>query len=115
LVGREQYVPEQGDIVWLKSVSYVVGRKKAGRRMALVVSPRAYNERVGLALFCPIISSVKGYPFEVGLGSKGKAKRVILSDQVKSLDWRARKVQKFDRVSEETMLEVVAKIGTLVG
>ena len=83
--------------------------------MALVVSPRAYNERVGMALFCPIISNVKGYPFEVGLRSKGKAKRVILSDQVKSLDWRARKVQKFDRVSEEIMREVAAKITTLVG
>lgn len=80
-----------------------------------MVSPKSYNAKVGLALFCPITSNVKGYPFEVVLGKGGKAEGAILSDQIKSLDWRVRQAKKFDQVSSETMFEVLAKIGALVG
>jgi len=114
LVAPGNYVPQRGDIVWLQFAPQA-GHEQAGRRPALVVSPGSYNGRVGLALFCPITSQVKGYPFEVALGQESKAEGVVLSDQVKSLDWRARQAQKFDRVSEEIMREVAAKIGTLVG
>lgn len=109
-----RYVPARGDIVWLRFDPHA-GHEQAGRRPALVISPRAYNGRVGLALFCPLTTSVKGYPFEVpvriGAGEDG----AILADQVKSLDWRARGARKFDEVSDETLAEVLGKIGTLVG
>ena len=114
MVTPSSYVPQRGDIVWLQFAPQA-GHEQAGRRPALVVSPGSYNSRVGLALFCPITSQVKGYPFEVELGPEGKVEGVVLSDQVKSLDWRARQAQKFDHVPETVMLEVVAKIGTLVG
>ena len=114
MVPPGSYVPQRGDIVWLQFAPQA-GHEQAGRRPTLVVSPGSYYGRVGLALFCPITSQVKGYPFEVELGPGGKAEGVVLSDQVKSLDWRARQVQKFDRVSEKVMREVVAKIRTLVG
>jgi len=114
LVGPGSYVPQRGDIVWLHFAPQA-GHEQAGRQPALVVSPGSYNGRVGLALFCPITSQVKGYPFEVELDPGGKIVGVVLSDQVKSLDWRARQAQKFDKVSEEIMLEVAAKIRTLVG
>ncbi len=107
-------MPERGDIVWLQFTPQV-GHEQAGHRPALVISPRSYNGRVGLALFCPVTSNVKGYPFEVELTPGGKAKGAILSDQLKSLDWRARRAKKFDEVSEEIMIEVLAKIGALVG
>jgi mRNA interferase MazF len=78
------------------------------------VSPRAYNRKVGLALFCPVTSRVKGYPFEVPLPRGGKARGAVLSDQLKSLDWRARKADRFDIASEEVVREVTAKILALV-
>jgi len=62
------YVPERGDLVWLQ-FNPQAGHEQAGHRPALVVSPRSYNRRVGLALFCPVTSQVKGYPFEVILPS----------------------------------------------
>ena len=107
------YVPDRGDIVWLR-FDPQAGHEQAGRRPAFVVSPRAYNRKVGLALFCPITSRVKGYPFEVPLTQEGKARGAILSDQLKSLDWRARKAARFDHASEEVVLEVTARLLALV-
>ena len=90
MVKRKGFIPDRGQIVWI-DFDPQSGHEQSGRRPALVVSPADYNEKVGLSLLCPITSQVKGYPFEVeipkGLGVSG----VILSDQVKSLDWRARK------------------------
>jgi mRNA interferase MazF len=107
------YVPDRGDIVWLQ-FDPQAGHEQAGHRPAFVVSPRSYNTKVGLALFCPITSRVKGYPFEVPLPTDGKARGAILSDQLKSLDWRARNAARFDRASEDVVLEVTARILALV-
>ena len=101
------YVPDRGDIVWLHFDPRV-------GLPAFVVSPRAYNRRVGLALFCPLTSRVKGYPFEVPLPDGGRAQGAILSDQLKSLDWRARTAVRFDRASADTIAEVTARIAVLV-
>jgi mRNA interferase MazF len=108
------YVPDRGDIVWLQ-FNPQAGHEQAGRRPALVISPKLYNKTVGLALFCPITSRVKGYPFEVLMPSGSKVKGAILSDQIKSLDWRVRNASRFSRASKEVMTEVLAKIFTLVG
>lgn len=90
------------------------GHEQAGRRPALVVSPVEYNARVGLALMCPITTRVKGYPFEValpdGLGISG----VVLADQVKSLDWRARQAEVAATAPGALTAEVLAKLGTLL-
>ncbi len=82
------YIPERGDAVWI-TLDPQAGHEQAGRRPALVLSPSAYNGRVGLALFCPITSQVKGYPFEVRLPAGSPVSGVVGADQVKSLDWRA--------------------------
>jgi len=111
---RSRYVPSRGDIVWLQ-FDPQAGHEQAGRRPALVISPQSYNGRVGLALFCPLTTNVKGYPFEVAVQVGSKSDGVILADQIKSLDWRARQASKFDEVSDETLAEVLGKIGTLVG
>jgi mRNA interferase MazF len=92
------YAPERGDLVWLH-FSPQAGHEQAGRRPALVISPRLYNRRVGLALFCPVTSQVKGYPYEVALPSSLAVAGVVLSDQVKSLDWRARKAKRIAKAS----------------
>ena len=107
------YVPERGDIVWLQFTPQA-GHEQAGYRPALVISPRSYNRRVGLALFCPVSSQVKGYPFEVALPPGLKATGAILSDRVKSLDWRVRKAKRVCTVPGEIMEETIARILALV-
>ncbi len=110
---RSGYVPARGDIVWLQ-FDPQAGHEQAGRRPALVVSPSAYNGRVGLALFCPLTTSIKGYPFEVAVQVDGKVDGAILADQVKCLDWRARRARKFGEIPDEILAEVLGKIATLV-
>jgi mRNA interferase MazF len=107
------YTPNRGDIVWLSFNPQAV-REQAGRRPALVVSPRAYNGRVGLALLCPITSQVKGYPFEVAVPPGLAVSGVVLADQVKSLDWHARKAEFEAALPEEVVSEVLAKLATLL-
>jgi mRNA interferase MazF len=106
------YVPSRGDIVWLE-LDPQSGHEQ-GRRPALVVSPRSYNGRVGLALFCPITSRVKGYPFEVMLPEHARTQGVVLSDQVKSLDWRVRNASRIETIPEALMDAVTARILPLV-
>ena len=108
------YVPSRGDLVWLQ-FNPQAGHEQAGHRPALVISPSSYNRRVGLALCCPITSHVKGYPFEVllpaGLGVEG----AVLSDQLKSLDWRVRKARRIASAPADVLEETVGKILALVG
>ena len=91
-------VPDRGDVVWLDFFPKS-GHEQTGRRPALVLSPAPYNGKVGLALVCPITQQVKGYPFEVILPT-GKAKGVVLADQIKSVDWRARNAEIFAHVPD---------------
>ena len=90
------------------------GSEQAGRRPALVISPKLYNKKVGLALMCPITSRLKGYPFEVQLPEGLEAKGAILCDQLKSLDWRARRATRLGSVPDPVMQEVTARILALV-
>ncbi len=113
MVNRQEYIPERGDAVWF-TLTPQAGHEQAERRPALVVSPAAYNGKVGLALLCPITNHVKGYPFEVLIPARLKVSGAILSDQVKSLDWRARRVELISRVPESTISEVLQKIGVLL-
>jgi len=107
------YIPAQGDIVWLQ-FNPQAGHEEAGRRPALVISPKEYNRKVRLALFCPVTSQVKGYPFEVLLPSGLAASGAVLSDQVKSLDWRVRKAKRLCTAPEGVVEEVLGKILALV-
>ena len=111
-MGR-MYIPERGDVVWLE-FNPQAGYEQAGHRPAVVVSPKAYNEKVGLALFCPITSKIKGYPFEVILPEKHKVSGAVLSDQIKSLDWQVRKAKFIISLPEVIVEEVLAKIHTLL-
>lgn len=107
------YCPKRGDIVWL-TFNPQLGHEQSGRRPALVLSPEAYNSKVGLALLCPVTSQVKGYPFEVHLPKGHPVSGVVLADQVKSLDWKARRATFCCAVPKETAQEVLNKLGTLI-
>jgi len=91
------------------------GHEQAGRRPALVLSPRAYNQRTSLAIVCPITKEIKGNPFEVRVPDNPEIWGVVLTDQVKSLDWRVRKAKVVGSISEEALAEVLAKLKTLIG
>ncbi len=107
------YVPERGDVVWL-TFNPQVGREQAGRRPALILSPQAYNSKVGLALCCPITNQAKGYPFEVPIPDGQPVTGVILADHIRSLDWRGRQADFITRLDPPTLAEVIARVEALL-
>ncbi len=113
MVAGRPYVPERGDAVWL-TLNPRAGHEQAGRRPALVLSPLAYNRKVGLALFCPITAQVKGYPFEAAIPGGLQVAGVVLSDQVRSLDWRIRRARFICRLPSTVVDEVVKKVSALL-
>lgn len=107
-----RYVPEAGDIVWLR-FDPQAGHEQAGHRPAVVISPSAYNGKTGLMLCCPMTTQVKGYPFEVPIA--GRRTGVVLADQIKSLDWVARKASRKGSISSMELKLIRAKAITLIG
>ena len=109
----EAYVPNRGDAVWI-TLNPQAGHEQSGRRPAVVLSPGVYNAKVGLAILCPITSQIKGYPFEVVIPSELAISGAVLLDQVKSLDWRARKAELICKLPDNTIAETLQKLGTLL-
>jgi len=109
---KENYSPERGDIVWL-NFDPQSGHEQKGKRPAVVISPKEYNEKVGLGLFCPITSKIKNYPFEVKITNE-KIDGVILSDQIKSFDWKTREIEFITKITTEKVDEVISKISVLL-
>lgn len=107
------YIPNRGDLVWI-DFNPQAGHEQAGRRPALVISPAAYNGKVGLALMCPVTSQLKGYPFEAAIPQGSKVSGAVLSDHVKNLDWKARKASFICRLPDATVSEVLRKLNTLL-
>jgi len=107
------YTPKRGDVAWFE-FSPRVGHEQAGRRPGFVLSPLAYNRKVGLALVCPITSRVKGYPFEVPLPGGLSVSGVVLADQVRSLDWRGRNAVFACNAPPEALGDVLARLNTLL-
>jgi mRNA interferase MazF len=113
MVMEKEYIPQRGDLIWI-DMQPQAGHEQSGRRPAIVLSPENYNDKVGLALLCPITNQVKGYPFEVILPEGLKVTGVILSDQLKSLDWKIRKAAFIDTVPDHTIEETLKKASTLL-
>jgi mRNA interferase MazF len=108
---KKIYVPEQGDLVWL-NFNPGSGHEQQGRRPAIVISPKDYNEKTGLGLFCPITSKIKNYPFELIMGNR-KISGVVLADQIKSLDWKIREIEFITKEKPEKINEIIDKISVL--
>ena len=111
-MATRRYVPDRGDVVWLQFTPQA-GHEQAGHRPALVLSPAAYNRKTGLMVCCPITTKIKGYPFEVPINS-GNVPGVVLADQVKSLDWQARKAKKKDKATKGVVDTTMAKLRALI-
>lgn len=108
----KSYIPSRGDLVWLNFTPQS-GHEQLGKRPALVLSHKEYNRKVGLAIFCPITSKVKDYPFEVKIINK-KIQGVVLSDQIKSLDWESRNIEYISKTTESEIEEVLNKLKLLI-
>jgi len=106
------YVPDSADVVWLE-FDPRAGHEQAGHRPALVISPASYNGKTSLMVCCPLSTRIKGHPFEV-IAQVDGVDCAVLSDQVKSLDWRVRRAKKKAVVSAEVMLHVKAKLKALL-
>ena len=113
MVMSDPYSPKRGDIVWLTFTPHA-GHEQAGHRPALILSPELYNKKVGLALVCPITTQVKGYPFEVPLPEGLEVSGVVLADQVKSLNWKARRARFCCTPPAATIAEVLRKLAPLI-
>jgi len=107
------YIPAKGDIVWL-NFRPQSGREQSGRRPAVVISPLEYNKKVGLAIFCPITSQIKGYPFEVLLPDNYLTKGAIIADQIKSLDWQSRNAEFIEAIDSTLFEEISNKLKLLI-
>jgi mRNA interferase MazF len=107
------YIPERGDVVWI-TFNPQARHGQSGRRPAVVLSPKSYNGKVGLALLCPVTSQIKGYPFEVVIPDGLPVNGVILSDQVKSLDWKARNAEKACSLPVESIKKVLQRVKALI-
>lgn len=105
-------IPDAGDIVWLE-FSPQAGHEQAGHRPALVLSPATYNDKTGMMVCCPMTTQLKGYPFEVVVSRVPPS--AILADQIKNLDWRARRAKRKGRVAADVLAEVRGKIRALIG
>jgi mRNA interferase MazF len=113
MVKNKSFIPKRGHIVWM-DFDPQSGHEQAGRRPALVISPASYNEKIGLALLCPITSQVKGYPFEVAIPKGMSVSGVILADQIKSLDWKSREAEFCCDAPREGISLVLEKLSTLL-
>ena len=109
----EAYVPDRGDLVWL-NFNPSRGREQQGRRPAIVLTPKSYNRVSELAIFLPITSKRKGYPFEVALPKTLSIQGVVLVDQIKSLDWQNRDITFIEKASLETLDLIRLKIAPLI-
>lgn len=109
----DAYVPARGDVVWV-TLNPRVGHEQSGRRPAIVLSPSTYNRKAGLFVLGPITSQVKGYPFEVAIPEGLPVSGVILADQVKSLDWRARNAELLCTLPLDVIDEISKKLRLLI-
>jgi mRNA interferase MazF len=113
MVNPQNYIPERGDIIWL-NFNPQAGHEQAGLRPAVIISPSSYNGKVNLAICCPITNHVKGYPFEVAVPQNFKTSGVVLSDQLKCLDWKIRGATFIEKLPDDVTQDILAKISTLV-
>ena len=109
----KQYVPDRGDLIWVEFQPQS-GHEQRGLRPAMVLSPKSYNQKTSLAILCPITNKEKGYPFEVKLTQNVPVAGVILSDQIKSLDWEARNAKFICKLDIDVIDEVLGKIKALI-
>ncbi|MBT2687778.1 type II toxin-antitoxin system PemK/MazF family toxin [Bacillus sp. ISL-47] len=105
--------PDRGDLVYV-NFNPQTGHEQAGNRPGIVLSPKNFNEATGFAAVCPITNTIRGWGYEVKLPEGLAFQGVILTDQVKSLDWQARNLRVRGHAPEEIVSDCLAKIHTFL-
>lgn len=105
--------PERGDLVYV-NFNPQAGHEQAGNRPGIVLSPKEFNEATGFVAICPITNTIRGWGYEVKLPEGLAFQGVILTDQVKSLDWQARNLRVRGQAPEEIVDDCLAKIHTFL-
>ncbi|WP_344912534.1 type II toxin-antitoxin system PemK/MazF family toxin [Amphibacillus indicireducens] len=105
--------PEKGDLVLLNFTPQS-GREQAGYRPAIVISPKKFNEVLNLAIVCPITKQKKGYPFEIELPIGLEVDGVILTDHIKSIDWRSRNMKVVGKAPDDVFDKCITRIHTFI-
>lgn len=113
MVARASYIPTRGDVISIM-LDPQSDHEQAGRRPAVILSPAAYNAKVGLALLCPVTGQVKGHPFQVAIPAGLPISGVIVADQIKSLDWQERQMELSCSWPPGIVSEALQKIGALL-
>lgn len=108
------YIPDRGDIIQIELDVSDSTSGQRGKKNAMVISPKLYNEKTGLAIICPVKSKIKGNPFEVLIPDGLKITGIILSDQVKSINWKIRSAEYVCKIPEGKISEVISKLHTLL-
>ncbi|MBN1185453.1 MAG: endoribonuclease MazF [Bacteroidales bacterium] len=108
----KNYIPEKGDLVWINFTPQS-GHEQAGKRPAIIISPKLYNQRTSLCIACPVTSKIKGYPFEV-IVNGNNITGVVLVDQIKSLDWKAKGVSFIEKIKTACYKELEEKLQLLL-
>lgn len=112
-MNRNNYVPDRGDLVWI-TLNPVAGHEQAGRRPALVLSPKSYNRKTGLCVLCPATRQRKGYAFEVASTGPDGQESIVLADHLRNVDWKARRAEKMYRVTDNVLATVIAQLEALI-
>ena len=112
MVKKRRFIPDRGDAVWV-NFNPRVSREQANKRPAIILSPKIYNQKTGLAIMCPLTSKIKNYPFEV-LINENKIKGAVLADQLRCLDWQARKISFIQKINPRALSEIQQKIVLLL-
>ena len=108
----KEYIPKKGDLVIL-TFEPSAGHEQQGRRPALIISNEAFNRHVGLAIACPITNTDRNFPFHVKVDSD-KLTGFIMTEQIKSIDYKVRKVKFVEKVSDDIMSEVLGIVESIV-
>ena len=111
-MARKKYIPKRGDIVWT-NFDPAAGHEQMGKRPALILSPESFNKKILLAMAAPITSRVRGHGFEVPLDTK-QIQGVVLSHQVKMIDFVERGLQFVEKASEAVISDVLARVRAIV-
>lgn len=106
------YIPKKGDLVIL-TFDPQAGHEQQGRRPALIISNDIFNQRVGLAIACPITNTDRNFPFHIAVQSENLS-GFVMSEQVKSIDYKARNVKFVAKVDEEVLNQVLGLVESII-
>ena len=107
-----KYIPEQGDIVTL-NFDPQSGHEQKGRRTAVIISNKIFNQHLGLAFACPVTNTKRDFPFHIEIESKNIT-GFIMGEQMKSIDYNSKNIKFIEKASQKTMNQILGIIDSII-